>query len=65
MPTSGETLKSPSTPTAAKLWWGEQWQDDKAIADAEGVISPPGWQCKWWKALGSGWELAGVYVPMC
>lgn len=42
MSTSGETLKSPSTTTAAELWWGEQWQDDKSITVAEGVISLPG-----------------------
>lgn len=53
MPSSGETLKSPSNLIAAKLWWGEQQQADKAVAGGDAVTLQLG------KAGGAG-KLWGV-----
>lgn len=38
MPPPGEALKNPSTLRAAKPWWGEQQQADKAVAGSDALI---------------------------
>lgn len=62
MPAPGESLKSHSTLIAAKPWWGEQQQADKAVAGGDAVILQLG------KAGGAGklWGVDGnslVFVP--
>jgi len=38
----GESLKSPSALIAAKPWWGERRQAEKAIAGSDAILLQPG-----------------------